>query len=655
MVKPKTGIFLKAAQYAEESGLPPDHHLATILFPLQAVGGVVFGVLQAQGDHASGELFEQTLRHHLERLSTTIEEGTNLTHRFEQLLQAVNETLAQAYAEGALALPITDAAGIIGVADASEVIVSGFGNLAAQFLHKTDKERFEQYDLARSMRVEDEIPVWSKPFLTVLNGELHPGDVFYLGSRVNRHDLSPTTMNEILTTLPPTSAVNKIRQHLPLETLFAAIILKAERVDLPPASMAQSVQGSLSELDRTKERTDRYLGEQSPEMKSFLTKAWILLFPRRGAASRAKAAKRSSRFIGRILITTITTSLWILRDVGLLAARAMRELVTHPRSSLHVIAGQRVAIDRGIRRGIFRFNRLPKTSKRVLLAALVVVCLFIGSLVLINKQQAREAEQRAYENAVELVENKLETAEASLIYGDEMQARAFLAEATELIVALDKSSEERVKEAQDLTERIETFLQTLRHAEVVEPSSVATSADEVFGDPVTKDTLGLTREGVDVAVYNGKAYLLSPDLNQIFRHNRSGDAFDGGSAWVLTSNTSIADATAIAIDGFVWVLKADGAMVKYLSGREEAFTAGVVDPPLLGATDLWTDESSLYLYVLDPVQKRIVVFRKDDGALVVQYESTAFELLQRMKVDEASKTIFVEAGVSVYQFPMGHL
>lgn len=650
MVKQRNDLFLKAAQYAEESGLPQDQHLATILFPLQAIGGVVFGVMHAQGDRGSAELYEQTLRHHLERLSTTIEEGTNLTHRFEQLLQAVNETLAAAYAEGSLLLPIADAAGIIGVADNNQVIVSGFGNLAAQFLHKTEKERFEQYDLARSMRVEDEVPAWSKPFLAVLNGDLFPGDVFYLGSRVNRHDLSPSAMNEILITLPPVSAVNKIRQHLPLETAFAAIVLKAERTEMPVTNATKSVQGSLSDLDRTKEKTDRYLGEQSPEMKSFLHKAWIMLFPKRGAVSRAKVMRRGGRFMVRLLVSFMTTSLWILRDVAMMTFRAFGNLVRHPKRTAQTVVGQRHLLDRALRRGISRFNSLPKTSKRVLLVALIVVCAFIGSLVFINKQQAREAEIRAFEQSVELVENKLEAAEASLIYADETQARAFLDEASSMIASLDQTNEERVQRVSDLGARVAEFQQTLRHAEEVELTAVTTSAQEIFGETVSKESLGLTRDGVDVAVYNGKAYLLSPDLNQIFRHNRAGDGFDGGSAWVLSSSTNISDATAIAIDGFVWVLKTDGRIVKYLSGREEDFTAATVDPALIGATDLWTDENSAYLYVLDPVQKRIVVLEKENGALVIQYTSPAFELLRRFKIDESSSTIYVEAGTAIYQF-----
>jgi len=649
MVKPLSSLYLKAAHYAEENPGMPQAHLATMLAPLERTGGFVFGVFGCLGDQESADLFVQTVQHHLERLATTLEAGINLTHRFEQLLQAINESLAQTVEEGSLHLSITETSSIIGVADAHEVIVSGFGQLAAQFLHKTDKEQFEQYDLSRSMRVEDEIPTWQKPFLTVLNGDLHPGDVFYLGSRVNRHDLSPIAFNEILTTLPPTSAVNKIRQHLPLETTFGSVILRAERVEERGFS-DQGVTQSLTELDRTTERTEHYLADQSAEVRSWMTKVWLIFFPKRGATTRAKMLRRSLRLIGRLLVTFAVISFAIVHDLGRLTIKNVMEAVRHPQLALVAILRLRHKTDTHIRKSIAHFNQLPKTSKRILLLALIILCLFIGSLVVINRQQAKEAERRAYATSIHAVESKLETAEASLIYGDEVQAHAFLNEASELIPTLDVSTQMRQAKATELTKRVSDFENRLAHVNNVTPTTVARSAQEIFGEQVTPHTLGLTREGVDVAVYNGKAYLLAPKLNQIFKHNHTGDTFDGGAAWILSNTTNIGDATAITIDGFIWVLKGDGAIVKYLSGREEPFKAAVVDPPLLNATELWTDDASPYLYVVDPNKKRIVVFKKESGDLVVQYTSPAFEFLQRVKADEANHTIYVEAGTTVYQF-----
>lgn len=650
MVKPLAPLFLKAAQYAEENPGIPNAHLGTSLLPLERTGGFVFGVLSAYGDQAEADVLEQTVFHHLGRLAETMEEGVNVTHRFEQLLQAINESLARACQEDLLSLPITEASGIIGIASDTEVIVSGFGQLAAQFLHKTDKERFEQYDLARSMRLEDEVPTWQKPFLTVLNGDLHPGDVFYLGTRINRHDLTQVALNEVLTTLPPSSAVNKIRQHLPLQATFVAVILKAERVE-DPNLLPESVEQSLAHLDVTKERTQRYLGEQSPEVGSWLTKVWLVFFPKRGAAMREKMLRRCLRLFGRLLLTALVVSVAIGRDLLHGGLRGVAFTARHPKEALMAIRQLGRRTDHTIRHGIVEFNRLPKASKRILLLALVILCVFILSLIFINRQQVHEAERRIYTDSVEQVEHKLEATEASLIYGDEQQARAFLNEASELIQSLDRSDTERVAEAEKLTQKVQEMQDSLRHLTIVQPTVVQKKADEVFGEPITIESLGLTRDGVDVAVYNGKAYVLSPKLNQIFKHNRlGGEGFDGGAAWVLSSNTNIGDANSITIDGFVWVLKADGTIVKYLSGREEPFTAATVDPPLLSATEIWTDEASKLLYILDPNQKRLVVFNKENGALVVQYSSPVFEFLRRVKVDEANKTIDVEAGTTVYEF-----
>ena len=71
------------------------------------------------------------------------------------------------------------------------------------------------------------------------------------------------------------------------------------------------------------------------------------------------------------------------------------------------------------------------------------------------------------------------------------------------------------------------------------------------------------------------------------------------------------DGIALTIDGYLWILKSDGSILRYLAGKETDWKVGVVEPSLLSAKDIWTDEASKYLYVLDAAGKRVVVFDKD--------------------------------------------
>lgn len=708
--------ILKGAEFAEE-GKGGDGHAAAILLPLEGQNGFVFGVTNALGTKDSFDVFAGIVQNHLERLSTTIESGTNLTHRFEQLLQALNEDIGRAAEEGQFSLPMSESSGVIGIAGNDTVVVSGFGNLLAQFMHKSDKERYDIYDLARGMRVEEEIPTWKKPFLTVLDGELKTDDVLFIGTRVSRHDLSGSTLNEIVTTLPPNSAVSKIRQYLPIETVFAAVILKADPFAAPTLISEGTARSSMEKFDHTKSTTDRLLSEQKPEIRSMAMKLWLVLFPKRGSEDRRKMIKHLFRFLSRLVIVFVTVAGQILIGLTTSAFTLAKRAIRNPKQIIAAIHRGREKLDQHIRAGIHKFNRLPKMSKYILLSFITIGFVLVASIVFINKQQAQAMDQKAYSTAVDAVQKKIDNAAASLIYGDENQARTLLNDASQLANALPVTPDARKQKAEDLKNQITQKRDQLRHLVAVDVKQVTdasglagesmaavsnlagkwygiTDKGNIYGfDPATEalvktdvtkgdvgtptatttgdnaiywlDAAGLSRfipstgevaplsvnrKGVDLQYYGGKMYILSPESGQVYKHQRTATGFDGGSAWIISGVSSVANGAAITIDGYIWILKSDGSILRYMAGKETDWKVGPVEPALLNTTDIWTNDASKYLYIMDPNEKRIVVFDKDKGTLVTQYTNDAFTGMKSMVVDEANKKITVLAGNKVYQF-----
>ncbi len=708
--------ILKGAQYCEE-GSSGSEHAHAVLLPLEGQNGFVFGVSHALGTKEAFELFTGILQNHLERLASTIEPGTNLTHRFEQLLQALNEDIARACEEGNFAIPIADAGSVIGVASNGSVVLSGFGNLLSQFMHKSQKEQFDIYDLTRGMRVEEEAPSWKKPYLTVLDGELKRGDVLYVGTRMSRHDLPAATLNEVITTLPPQSSVSRLRQYLPIETVFAAVVVKCDSLDTPKLVSERTADASIKKLDRVGATTDRLLSDQKPEVKSIAMKLWLMLFPKRGSADRRKMLKQMARFLWRFIMVVIVTAGKILLGFFHTLARGAVYAVKNPKRATEGIKHLQTRMDRSIRASIERFNALPRTSKYALLGLLVVGSVFLGGIILINRQQAHATEQQAYEGSVKAVESKIDTASASLIYGDEEQARGLLNEAWQLADTLSDTTSARKTKRDELKQQITEKRNELRHVVTVTPTVVAdasgltdttlatvvsfngkwygvTSTSDVYAiDPGAQSLLKLdtqkgdvgapnattvsdtamywldqtglvrylpdtgeitplstARKGIDLAYYGAKMYILSPETGQIYKHQRTASGFDGGSGWIISGVSSVSDGVAMTIDGFVWILKSDGSILRYLAGKETEWKSGIVEPSLLNAKDLWTNETSTRLYVLDANEKRIVVFDKEKGTLITQYMSDQFTDLKSMIVDEANKKISVLSGNTVYQF-----
>jgi len=164
---------------------------------------------------------------------------------------------------------------------------------------------------------------------------------------------------------------------------------------------------------------------------------------------------------------------------------------------------------------------------------------------------------------------------------------------------------------------------------------------------------------IDLEAYANRLYLLRPSQNgtegQIVRFNRNGSSLTDPSDWITSRTVSFDKAASIAIDGNVYVLMSDGSIARFASGSEEGWDVGIVDPRITSATKLWTDPESDYLYVLEPSTERLIVFRKDSGAFVVQYRSDAFTGLTDFVVDEAGYTIYLLAGSKLYSIAPSHL
>ena len=144
----------------------------------------------------------------------------------------------------------------------------------------------------------------------------------------------------------------------------------------------------------------------------------------------------------------------------------------------------------------------------------------------------------------------------------------------------------------------------------------------------------------DLKAYGDKVYVLDKANNQIYKHERTIDGFTKGTTWVI-SEADLSDATSLAIDGDVYVLKSDGTILKFLSGELQDFNVtGLEDTPLENPTRIMTDLAYDNLYIIDPPSKRVIVLDKE-GALVNQYTSDSFDDLKDIYALEPENKIYI--------------
>ncbi|PIS42595.1 MAG: hypothetical protein COT24_02620 [Candidatus Kerfeldbacteria bacterium CG08_land_8_20_14_0_20_40_16] len=153
----------------------------------------------------------------------------------------------------------------------------------------------------------------------------------------------------------------------------------------------------------------------------------------------------------------------------------------------------------------------------------------------------------------------------------------------------------------------------------------------------------------DFDTYLGRIYTLDTKNNQIFRHEKAGAGYGEGSAWITEEGLDITNATALAIDGSIYLTKNNGEVWKLFGGsKDAAFKVSTIDPAFSNPTQIITTPELENLYVLDPNNKRVVVLNKD-GSLVNQYFSDSFDNLIDFSVSEANKAIYLLNEVEVYK------
>jgi len=161
----------------------------------------------------------------------------------------------------------------------------------------------------------------------------------------------------------------------------------------------------------------------------------------------------------------------------------------------------------------------------------------------------------------------------------------------------------------------------------------------------------------DIELYSSKLYALqiANDDGQILRHWPLATGFGVGSPWIQSKTIPLGDAVSLTIDGTIFVLKQDGTIVRFGQGTQLPWTAGPVDPVIQAATDIWTNGESDFIYVLEPAQKRLIVYKKENGEFVTQYRSEQFEMLSDFIIDEAYKNIYLLNGTKIFKISISHL
>ncbi|MBI4598736.1 hypothetical protein HY734_00895 [Candidatus Uhrbacteria bacterium] len=487
--------------------------------------GCAFFILSVASDVPQAEDLANGMRdilfRRLEEFTSTLSLSSSdeLQHAFETFLHVLNEELAISAREQVWdASPSSwDVHALIGLAFDRSLCFSGMGELTALFLHKLPNDRYHVFNLFRGIQTEQGIPSWDKPFAVVLNGELHPGDVFCASNRPLQQEVSPEELHHILTALPAQGAAAQVRHALSPEadTVVLVLQVRASHPSSPPSPPRTSAESSLRQLTSTQAKTDRILSDPLPGFPlSFL----------RGVFQTVRGHGRASSSWRGSWLPALRRVIQTLSRIGVSLFTVLTHTVRHARHTPWQETKEQVA-DRAhaLRRSVSRtFLRLPLLSRYLLLAAVVGIIALSASIGALSRSHGRQAIQSAFEEAVHGVEEERDRASGALIYQDETQARTSVQEAMRLLGEVAAPSPDVQPRLDALRRELEGMLDQMRHVvQIPQPSLLADAS--VVGNGFVPQAIASLPSGIFLFGNDRSAYRLDPQAKLLRRVEGAGE------------------------------------------------------------------------------------------------------------------------------------
>ena len=159
---------LKASMVLETTAAATER-VRCFLLPLPDRRGYLFALcdIRATGTHSRPVL--SLLEEQLTRTAQTMEVTAHALHRFEQMVEAINEQLRHASESAGWTLPAASVHALLGLMTDTHLSVTGTGDLCALYLHRNDDQRYHVYNLFRGIQTEQSSPQWSKLFSVMLD------------------------------------------------------------------------------------------------------------------------------------------------------------------------------------------------------------------------------------------------------------------------------------------------------------------------------------------------------------------------------------------------------------------------------------------------------------------------------------------------------
>jgi hypothetical protein len=568
-----------------------------------------------------------------------------------------------------------------------------------------------------------------KLFDNVMSGQIPEKGCFLITNEALPEYISEKQLIEIITNLPPISAIeqikntlNKINSYVP----FLAIIIKSTSLSLSEETqkiLPRTSSESIVDLNKTEENTEILL---TPSGIIDFNK-WIGFFLGRfkffkpKITSSSQLSLRDKIFIKKRTIEWFKKILLILSSIALLifnSVISLFKLLTNKQKILLFYQISKNKLKNLPATALSFYKKLGKKGKILLLICLIFLVLFLINTYLLKNNNQKAENENKYNEITSSIEQKQNQAEANLLYNNEEGVKKLFDEISTLLQQFPQETADQKAQYDKFKKKFDEQMEKIRHVvninnaeEVVNLNSLNSqanpenliinnnkiySADSAqksiyvfsvidkktttyteitkninkFSSPILTKNQSIYYYNQDsiiefdtqkenlkvlpienisnfnftgIGLYNDRLYLFNND--NIYRSDKLGSGYSKPSVW-LKEKADLSNAQNMIIDGNIYILKNNGEVLKFLSGKSVNFTISDAEPKIEDARKFAIYNNTYY--ILEPKNKRLVVYNKD-GKFSKQYKANKFNNLKDFLIDEKNKIIYFLNETSIYK------
>ena len=158
------------------------------------------------------------------------------------------------------------------------------------------------------------------------------------------------------------------------------------------------------------------------------------------------------------------------------------------------------------------------------------------------------------------------------------------------------------------------------------------------------------REATSLGIFNSYLYVFNPEKRNIYRYIIQDNDLSDPIGWLIDkTGLEFEEINHMNINGQIWLSTQNADIKQYGKGEPVDFSLAPIEPQLEQISDIFTDENSEYIYVLDSQQQRIVVFNQK-GELFQQITAANLAGATQITVNPETQQLFVLNGSLVYTY-----